>query len=348
MIARITDAPSAAHVALPQTDALPLWEGSSVLVQVLRSLGGGKYHVAVNGKQLDVSAQKVLKTGSSFSGTVRFEGGRTLIEPRTEELVRRAGADSGNAAALLQKANVPLQDGQLAQYLAALGLPPDSLSARLLSFLRQNGLKVSLQYIDKIRRAARRFAGQEAAAAEAMLLLDADGIACSDEAVRAVLAQFYGTHGGASGGGNAAQDLAREDVLSRLYAAPVQSRAGMLTLLNHCAKENPHWIFLPYEWNGTAGVIRLLLDSSEKKVKKMLVSAGNAVTRRWIVVYYGAKDVSEIRFWTEPRLTESSAHAACDYLSELTGGIPALYSEDAVFSGICVQNEALATAGGLA
>jgi len=337
-----------------------LKEGQSVFVRVISDNGGGQYTVSFAGGRFNVSCQNQLSAGQTFTAAVHFSAdGKILLEP-----------SSGPGASLLSP-TIPRPDNVLGQnqnfsslynLLAAEGFVPDDLSSKLFLFLQQTGVRIDRSLMSKARSVALRFPGKEKLAAEAAALLLEDGIECSDPNVEKVLALFSGdfTDGQGGNAGKEAGDDSSEgesssgnddkNFLKILYKGSMQNKPGFLTYLNQIRGNDNHWIFLPYEWtlgkSVYTGIIRILLNLSEKCTKKIEINFKNTVANYDFVLYFNESKVKEVRFCTQPPLLPSEIKSEELRLGGILSSgmnlkepVSVTYSDSACIDGICATNE---------
>lgn len=348
-----------------------LKEGQSVFVRVLSDNGGGQYTVSFANSRFNVSCQSKLSLGQTFNASVHFGAdGKILLEPFSK---MAGGASLGsvgtgaNVGALFSPYGGNADFSSLYNMLSAEGFVPDELSAKLFLFLQQTGVRIDRTLMAKARSLALRFPGKERQAAEAAALLMEDGIEASDSNVKKVLELFYGDGSGGKdregqqgqGSGSSEDDESKsddspsvkdEDFLKVLYNGSCGKKPGFLTYLNQVKGNDNHWIFLPYEWKCGeklfTGIIRILLNLSEKNTKKIEINFKNTVANYDFVLYFNESKVKEVRFCTLPPLLPSEVKTEELRLGGILSSgmnlkepVAVTYSDSAFIDGICATNE---------
>ncbi|MBP5695445.1 MAG: hypothetical protein J6X11_02230, partial [Treponema sp.] len=194
-----------------------------------------------------------------------------------------------------------------------------------------------------------------------------DGIEASDSNVKKVLELFYGDGSGGKdreglqgqGSGSSEDDESKsddspsakdEDFLKVLYNGSCGKKPGFLTYLNQVKGNDNHWIFLPYEWKCGeklfTGIIRILLNLSEKNTKKIEINFKNTVANYDFVLYFNESKVKEVRFCTLPPLLPSEVKTEELRLGGILSSgmnlkepVAVTYSDSAFIDGICATNE---------
>lgn len=325
--------------------------GSVVSVKVLRNNGGGSYTVSFAGNKYSVKSNIPLKEGQVFKATVKYDGQKIILEQRGQ-----------TPAVLNLTEDILLADGmpgeQLSAYLSQIGLVPDKVTVSIMQFLQQNGFKLDFSLIQKARLLAMKFPGNEKKAADAALLLMENGISGDEEIIRCLLNIFAGQDNGYSSDrgdrplGQNQQNLNQGDrpldFTSFLYTNSISGKENLLAFMNHYAKNNNHWIFLPYEWDfgkqKVTGFIKLFLDITEKKVNKMQINADFSVKKYYFVLKFIQSKVKEVRFCTLPSLLPSEINSeelrlGGFFNSGMNSNYPVAvtYSTLALQEGICTE-----------
>ncbi|HBB14809.1 MAG TPA: hypothetical protein DCZ76_11150, partial [Treponema sp.] len=138
--------------------------------------------------------------------------------------------------------------------------------------------------------------------------------------------------------------------LKKIYPGGLGSKAGFLTYLNQVRGSDNHWIFLPYEWKCGeklfTGIIRILLNLSEKSTKKIEINFKNTVANYDFVLYFSGSKVKEVRFCTLPPLLPSEVKTEELRLGGILSSgmnlkepVTVTYSDSACIDGICATNE---------
>ena len=316
-----------------QLQETALKTGDSVFVRVLQNKGKGSYVVSFAGNRFEVQSERSLEGGQSFSALLKVTGERLLVIPQ-------------NVQSLVQS-NAP---SSLESQLVSLGLPPSDLTIFLVQFFQQTGLRIDSQQIHKALTLAQRFPGKEKEAAEAALILKAHGIEPSEDAIRSLLASL--TSGPSSTDSESKDEksseqkddpLLQNDFIHKLYADGVSGngKEGLLAFMNHLSLSNRHWLFLPFEWNAlgqnTRGTLRLLLDTKENFVERMVTDVKTLACKYFFVLYYEVGTLSRVAFCTEPAPSDiQGAEEAVKQAFVQSGLSPAVnlaYDESAMLDG---------------
>lgn len=167
-----------------------LREGDFVFARVLKNLGGGNYLLSFAGGRFAAKSAQNLAAGQSFRAQISLAGGSVALK-----IVPSAAGQGGEN---LVKAFSVLSP-EAGEFLAALGLSADSVSARILQSMTQSGFKIDARFMQKIRRAAQKFKGREAEAAEAALALEEKGVDCDSAALDQIMDALGGREGSEAG-----------------------------------------------------------------------------------------------------------------------------------------------------
>ena len=159
-----------------------LKEGSSVLVRVISDRGNGKYEGSVAGIRVQLTSNKALQPGQTFTASISIKNGSIVVTPK--DIAAMSG--SGLAGQIELQFN-EVSQSQLFSLLEALGLPADYLSTSILQSFKQMGLKFDSSLANKIRSLALRFSGKEKSAAEILSLLAQKGLEADEEEIKALL-----------------------------------------------------------------------------------------------------------------------------------------------------------------
>ncbi len=212
----------------PLSSAISLREGSFVFVRVLGEKSDGTYQVTFAGNRFSVHADKKLFPGDAFPARLTTDGRKLILLPDFSRMT--GSAVRGGSFGGLNNSNIytmsELSESEVAQYFTALGLVPDDLSRRIISFMQLLGVRLDADKASFIRDVAKKFPGHEKEAAEAAVILEEKGIPVTEEAIEKLMGMILGC-GSAENGFTAGVNAAEDDA--------------------------PNWIIIPYEYKGSAG-----------------------------------------------------------------------------------------------
>lgn len=294
-----------------------LRDGGFVFVKILQNKGGGNYILSVGDKKIHGTSPFNLQEGSVLRVQIKLSSGQIKLIPEefsnfSELQLVKYNSDT------IQNNQIP---NKIADALINLGLPPDSISLKLMSFLQQMGLKIDTQLLAKCRRIASKFSGRQSEAAEVALFLAEKGIEPDEEKVAELLNLFLCDYPTDFKEKNTKQDdnfLSFEEkeidnIFFKLFGVKPSSLPksyGLLTLLNHLSTKKKHWIVLPFQCVFdsekkssplfSSGNIRVLLDVQEKNIEKILLRFQTDTFEYNFMLYYNSSHVSKIVFNRSP------------------------------------------------
>jgi hypothetical protein len=294
--------------ALSQAGSPALREGSFVSGRILDRTGDQSYRISLAGHCISVFSEKLLMPGSVFTATVRLDGNRVL-------LVLPDQVQNEHAATVLPVLPESVQsrnpDNHLVQLLSTLGLPVAQESVRMIQFVQELGIKISVPDIRLALAVAREFPASEEEAAQYALLLSVKGLPVTADAVRSVMHQKH--RQGFSSSGTAEQSAlpAKSDTssiydyFSSVDTAARENEPGLLTFFNMTgtggesaasSDDGAHWIILPFAWDtvNADGVIRVLCVPSAGKIKKIVVNCHVHMKNYVFVVYFKTGAVDKV------------------------------------------------------
>ena len=256
---------AAVHISLDKT-ALPssftLKEGGFVFVRVLGKTPEGKTLVSFAGQRFAVETMSKAKVGETFKARIQIQNNRILLVPQK-------GSET-----------IVTQSDRLSQLFASIGLPQDSVSEKMIQYMRQNNRTYTPAQLKKLRKLAERFSGKKSEAAETAMYLEDKGISATEEDTELMLNLLLSDkHSPVTQmkSSNPTKDI---PVLEKLYSNPeeaVKNDTGLLTLVNHAAKGEKHWIVLPFKKTiknqQCSGTIRILCDIITKNAEKTYITA---------------------------------------------------------------------------
>ncbi len=284
-------------------------------MRVVEQTSPGLYRISLGGRLLEARSELSLEPGSFLRVQLRAVAGQLQLVPeaaRPSAMGRLVRFTEGS----FRSGDVPQP---LAQVLASLGLPVDGVSGRLFSLLQQLGLRLDSLRMRRAYRIASHFPGRESQAAEVALMLLEKGVEADSTMVAALLSLMLGDGSYFGGGGEreaasgsvaarAANDFGGlETLVEGLYGRSVSSLGsggGLLTMLNHVAASNRHWLVVPFSMSvgadraeaGLLGAIRLLFDLDFKKMLRICVSAQSATAQYAFLVHYGGRSVVAVEY----------------------------------------------------
>ena len=218
------------------------------------------------------------------------------------------------------------------EFLAALGLPVDSVSAKILQAMTQQGAKLDPRLMQKVRRAALKFKGRETEAAEAALALEEKGMDCESAALDQIMDALEGKEGSADGEPSNQNGGGQEDssqgpesgqsnavdygqilaevkrFFSFAESGALQKNADGLALFNHLRGKGQSgqngWVFFPFEYQikggsqneaekGT-GDLRLYLDYEKGSLEKMVINFKSICAKMFFALYLENKKVRKL------------------------------------------------------
>ena len=233
-------------------------------------------------------------------------------------------------------------------FLEAEGLIPDQLTVRLLQVLEQTGLKIDKTLMQKARNASLGFGKKSKKAAEVAALLLEKGIYPSKEAIEAILSVTDFSESSHKKDENGelknAENTENEEgtFIDKLYAVPPGKKEGLLTLFNHTALKNKHWILLPFEMQGRGkegaawGSIKILLNISSKNTEKMHINCKTHLNNYSFLLYYRGGSPVSLAFCISPEPKQKEKQIFCKALREnlslggFSAQIDVSYSADAL------------------
>ena len=246
-----------------------LQNGSQVLVRVISDRGGGKYEGSVAGVRVNISSARTLKPGDTFTATINTKDGTIYLNPKDA------------AVAAMTMSFTQVQETALMEYLAASGLPSDSISVSVLQILKQMGQKIDAGMLVKLRSLALRFTRKEKSAAELLSIISEKGIEASEEEINHLLMLL---EAGSDDNNN---------------HAPEQNQGKKL--LNKINSTSGAWYLLPFELVQLPdivtgrGCIRLLMDCS-KQLKLLNLEADYQNHKYLFSLAYEGKKLSSVHF----------------------------------------------------
>ncbi len=207
----------------PLSSAISLREGSFVFVRVLGEKSDGTYQVTFAGNRFSVHADKKLFPGDAFPARLTTDGRKLILLPDFSRMT--GSAVRGGSFGGLNNSNIytmsELSESEVAQYFTALGLVPDDLSRRIISFMQLLGVRLDADKASFIRDVAKKFPGHEKEAAEAAVILEEKGLPVTEENISKLMGMIVGCGSADSG-----------------FTAGV----------NAVDDEAPNWIIIPYEY----------------------------------------------------------------------------------------------------
>ena len=163
---------------------LPLREGGSVYVRVIKNLGNERYAVSLGGKRFELSSNVKLEEGKSFSAKIKIRDSKILLVRQLESAVQNSVLENiegrfGTDGKILNP--------EIVKYFEKLALSPDYINYALFQTMKSLGMTFSAALFAKVRKLAVRFAGRESEAGSAALVLIQKGIEPSEENILKIL-----------------------------------------------------------------------------------------------------------------------------------------------------------------
>ena len=256
---------AAVHISLDKT-ALPssftLKEGGFVFVRVLGKTPEGKTLVSFAGQRFAVETMSQAKVGETFKARIQIQNNRILLVPQK-------GSET-----------IVTQSDRLSQLFASIGLPQDSVSEKMIQYMRQNNRTYTPAQLKKLRKLAERFSGKKSEAAETAMYLEDKGISATEEEISLLLDLFLKDGHKPLSPDDTEKSAENIPILDQLYSNPqgaLQNKPGLLTLANHISKGEKHWLVFPFQKtlknSQCSGTIRILCDIMNKKVEKTYITA---------------------------------------------------------------------------
>ena len=227
----------------PLSSAVSLREGSFVFVRVLDRKSDGNYTVSFAGNRFSVSSEKTLSVGDAFPAKLSTDGKKLILIPDYSRLSNNSkNFEMSNTVKMSDLSNI-----EIAQYFTSMGLVPDELSMRIVSFMQQMGIRVDADKALFIRDIASKFPGREQEAAEAVAILEEKGLPVTKEAVEKLMQMIDGCGSADSG-----------------FTAGVNK-----------SEESASWIIIPYEYKGEKPFFgsACLLKNPDGTVSRMKITS---------------------------------------------------------------------------
>lgn len=299
-----------------------LREGDFVFARVLKNLGGGNYLVSFAGGRFAAMSAQNLVAGQTFKAQVFLESGGLVLK------IVPGGDAQGGGENFVKAFSALSPEAQ--EFLAALGLPADNVSARILQHLTQSGSKLDARLMQKVRRLAQRFKGREAEAAEAALALEEKGVDSESSALDQIMDALGGKEGGEAGSQEGGQQDGQDQKDSKAqeqgqacdYAQILgevkrffsfaeglsQEKIDGLALFNHLRGKGETgqkgWVFFPFEYQIKGGpqdeaeegkgTLRLYLDYERRSLEKMVINFKSICANLFFALYLKDKKVRKL------------------------------------------------------
>ena len=301
-----------------------LREGDFVFARVLKNLGGGNYLISFAGGRFAARSAQSLVQGQTFRAQISLAGGSVALK-----IVSGQNAQGGDNLVKTFSALSP----EAREFLAALGLPADSVSAKILQSMMQQGAKLDPRLMQKVRRLSQKFKGRESEAAEAALALEEKGVDSESLALDQIMGALDGDESqkgqdgqnaqGQEGGGqdqNGSQgqkDGQASDYgqilgeVKRFFSFAEnfpQEKIDGLAVFNHLRGKGEAgqkgWVFFPFEYTIAGdgqkgaeegkGALRLYLDYEKRSLEKMVINFKSICANFYFVVYLEGKKVRKL------------------------------------------------------
>ena len=271
-----------------------LKNGSSVLVRIISDKGGGKYEGSVAGVRVNISSAHSLKAGDTFPAIINAKDGTIYLNPKD-------ASGNGLLTSVMTMSFSEVQQSELMAFLAASGLPSDSISVSVLQLIKQLGLKIDATLITKIRNLALHFPGKEKQAAELLAILSEKGMDASETEINELL-MLLDTN-----------IDEKKDEKQNAAHKKLQKKADKDSLINKINQMQGAWYLLPFELIQIShevgadtnkivdnncigkGCIRLLFDSA-KQLKRLNLEAVYNQYKYLFSLAYEGKKISNAKF----------------------------------------------------
>lgn len=295
-----------------------LREGDFVFAKVLKNLGGGNYLVSFAGGRFAARSTQNLAAGQTFKAQISLTADGVALK------IVSGANDAGGGENLVKAFSV--LSPEAGEFLAALGLPVDSVSAKILQAMTQQGAKLDPRLMQKVRRAALKFKGREPEAAETALALEEKGVDSESLALDQIMDALDGKEGGSQerqggqnaqgqedGGRNNAPDYGQilsevKRFFSFAESGALQENADSLALFNHLRGNGQSgqkgWVFFPFEYqikDGSQnesekgrGNLRLYLDYENRSLEKMVINFKSVCVNLFFALYLEGKKVRKL------------------------------------------------------
>jgi len=292
-----------------------LRDGDFVFIKVLKDKGNGFYTVALGNKKFDCYSKILLEKNSIIKVKVSLQKDCIVFTPEKnvplENFFKLSYDSLKNFSALDIFNNLFL----------SLGLPLDNISFNLISLLQQMGLNANPSILKKCYKIAQKFLGKQEEAVQVALMLWEKGIEPTENLILDILSLIdnqnnknYAKDFFKQQNSNT-EDSEKSDFFCELYGKSfsiLENSSGILTLWNHIAPCNRHWLILPYEFhfsndnenlNCYIGNIRFLLNQDKKNIEKLVVTSNNSTKTYTFVLYFNNKNISKIVYNIEPKIS---------------------------------------------
>ncbi|MBP5283609.1 MAG: hypothetical protein J6Y93_02965 [Treponema sp.] len=276
--------------------------GNVVRGHILSANADATYTVRLAGQKFNAASQTKLVPGQFFEARIDVRDNKVFLSLISE---KTAEATASFYPSDLESAEPPRQ---LVNYLASLGLPPESTALRLVQFMQESGFKFApgkIRNILKERHENDRDADEKNQTA---LLLSEKGLPFTGEYVSEIIynSQEHGhkkenEQDDFSGAGN---NGVMDDYFSSVRKACDRNREGLLTLFNTMSEGERHWVVLPFEWDYKSfnGVIRVLYDKTAERTDKIVISCNNDLKKYSFVIELDNDRVRRLTFSSVPSL----------------------------------------------
>lgn len=265
------------HIRVVDSAQLPkgthaLQEGSLVTVKVLSQTGGG-YTVSFAGRRLMVQSKQSLAIGKSFIAQIRFNNNIVELVPQKNARLLKKGLNHYSQLGA---------DARLITLFEQLELPADTVSLRILQFLKESLVPFNKKMAKKARDMGKLFTAAQEDSAEISLLLEEKGIFATKEQCKTLLKllnrQFEDKEAQTEHSNDTTQNLWQEENFSHADSHRNQNedtapkpksiqkindnfltflytnanfletfhKNGLLTIVNHLSQGNIHKVILPF------------------------------------------------------------------------------------------------------
>lgn len=328
-----------------------LKDGSSVFVKIINSSGNNQYSASIGNTFFTLQSSKELTPNSVFKAIIEVKNNQILLHQILDN------TKNENSVKYLSQKDFLQSPTSVNNYLQNLGLEQNSLSFRLIQLIQQLQIKIDIPQIKKSVYKSKSVdtKNKKEDFAEADFFLSDKNIHASDTQIVDFIDNILQDNSNSNQNTQDENDTEDNSFLSSIYSNSntlSTLKPGVLTLSNHIKSPNTdlHWIFLPYflefqdiKYNGC---IRLLLNTSQKKLQKMYINCESSLNKFYFMLYYKVTNRSNqntIKFYTEPEVSlekiENMKKQLQQLLTETDKNFIVQYSLEAKIEGLLTEDQ---------